>query len=92
MPLAGVLFDKDGTLIDFQRTWGPATLAVMRALSAGDHRRLQEQADALHLSIEDMRFHATSPFIAGSTMTYGQIWARASGATTSPRSRRKSTR
>ena len=79
MALAGVLFDKDGTLIDFQRTWGPATLAVMRHLSAGDQRRLQEQADALHLSIEDVRFHVTSPFIAGSTMTYGQIWARALG-------------
>ena len=79
MALAGILFDKDGTLIDFQRTWGPATHAVMRALSGGDPARLQEQADALHLSLDDMRFRLTSPFIAGSTMSYGQIWARALG-------------
>ena len=25
MPIRAILFDKDGTLVDFQRTWGPAT-------------------------------------------------------------------
>ena len=77
--LAGVLFDKDGTLIDFQRTWGPATYAVMHAMSAGDMEQLRRQADALHLSLEDRRFRQSSPFIAGSTSTYGEIWARALG-------------
>ena len=79
MALAGVLFDKDGTLIDFQQTWGPATYAVMHAMSAGDMEQLRRQADALHLSLEDRRFRQTSPFIAGSTSTYGEIWARALG-------------
>ena len=32
MAIAAVLFDKDGTLIDFDRTWGPAIHAVMGAL------------------------------------------------------------
>jgi len=77
--LAGVLFDKDGTLIDFQRTWGPATYAVMHAMSAGDLETMRRQADALHLSLDDRRFRQTSPFIAGSTSTYGEIWARALG-------------
>jgi phosphoglycolate phosphatase len=36
MPIRAVLFDKDGTLVDFQRTWGPATDRVLQTLAAGD--------------------------------------------------------
>ena len=36
--IRGVLFDKDGTLLDFEATWPPAYAAVAEALAeqAGD--------------------------------------------------------
>lgn len=81
MAIAAVLFDKDGTLIDFDRTWGPAIHAVMGALAKGEASAMRAQADALHFSLEDKRFRATSPIIAGSSAHYGEIWGRAIGRT-----------
>ena len=77
--LAGVLFDKDGTLIDFQRTWGPAIHAVIHALARGDADKVRAQADCLHFEIETRRFRATSPIIGGATAHYGAAWAAALG-------------
>jgi phosphoglycolate phosphatase len=76
---AGVLFDKDGTLIDFHLTWGPAVYEVIRALAAGDPTLMEAQAEALHFSIEDKRFLESSPLVAGSTADYGRRWADALG-------------
>ena len=78
---AGVLFDKDGTLIDFHLTWGPAVYAVIRTLAAGDVSLMNAQAEALHFSIESRRFLASSPVVAGSTADYGRRWADALGRT-----------
>jgi phosphoglycolate phosphatase len=78
-PLAGVLFDKDGTLVDFDLTWGPAVHAMILALARGDAARIRAQADALHFSVEDKRFRMTSPIVAGSTADYGHVWAEALG-------------
>jgi len=33
LKFVGVLFDKDGTFVDFDATWGPATHAIIRALA-----------------------------------------------------------
>jgi phosphoglycolate phosphatase len=79
MPIAAILFDKDGTLIDFDETWGPATYAVMRALARGDEEALRRQAEALHFSLETQRFRMTSPLIAGSSASYGSLWGEALG-------------
>ncbi len=76
---AGVLFDKDGTLIDFHSTWGPAVYAVIQALAAGDPALMRAQAEALHFSIETRRFLDSSPVVAGSTADYGRRWADALG-------------
>ena len=81
MNIVGVLFDKDGTLVSFEKTWGPATLAVMTALARGDAALLGAQAELLHYSLEHARFLPTSPVIAGSTRDYGRLWARALGRT-----------
>jgi phosphoglycolate phosphatase len=81
MPIAAVLFDKDGTLIDFDGTWGPAFHAVIHALAKGEDALVRAQAEALHFSLEDKRFLATSPIIAGSSSQYGLLWAQAVGRT-----------
>jgi phosphoglycolate phosphatase len=75
MSLSAILFDKDGTFVDFQRTWGPAAYDVMHALSAGDARVLAELADAMHYVAEEKRFLPTSPFIAGSNHDIAGLWA-----------------
>ena len=79
MRLAGLLFDKDGTLVDFDRTWGRAGYAVMQHLGGGDAGAVARLADAMHYMIEDRRFAATSPLIAGSPDTYVHLWAEALG-------------
>ncbi len=79
MRLDGVLFDKDGTLISFEKTWGPATHAVIEALAGGDRAKMRAQADVLHFSLDDKTFRTTSPLIAGSSATYGSLWGEALG-------------
>ena len=84
LAIKGVLFDKDGTLIDFQRTWGPAIHAVIHALAKGDADKLARQAECLHFDIAERRFRATSPIIGGSTAHYGMAWAAALGRSDFP--------
>jgi len=79
MAIRGVLFDKDGTLISFERTWGPAIAAVILALAKGNPDLLAAQAEALEFHLEEQRFLPTSPIIAGSTGHYGRLWAAALG-------------
>jgi phosphoglycolate phosphatase len=77
--LKGVLFDKDGTLIDFQLTWGPAIHAVIHTLAKGDADKVSAQAECLHFDVAQRRFRPTSPIIGGATSQYGMDWARALG-------------
>lgn len=73
--LKGLLFDKDGTLVDFDATWGPATYAVLRHLANGDRDRLERLMDASHYVEESRRLLPSSPLVAGSTGDYGPVWA-----------------
>ena len=82
--IKGVLFDKDGTLIDFQRTWGPAIHVVIHALAKGDAAKLSAQAECLHFDIAERRFRSTSPIIGGATAHYGMAWAAALGRSDFP--------
>jgi phosphoglycolate phosphatase len=73
MRAAGILFDKDGTLFDFEATYAPATAGVVRALAASE-----EQAHALASAVGfDMaagRFSPTSIVIAGTAADMARIW------------------
>ncbi len=81
MSVVGVLLDKDGTFVDFDETWGPATHAIIHALAAGDPELMRAQAEILRFSLDDKRFHPTSPLIAGSSASYGRLWGESLGRT-----------
>ena len=79
VPIRAILFDKDGTLIDFQRTWGPATHAVIAHFAAGDQAIYDRLAAASGFVAGERRFVAGSPLIAGATPDYGRLWAQVLG-------------
>ncbi len=77
--IRAILFDKDGTLIDFERTWGPAVDAVMRHLADGDRAVYARLAAASRFDQAAQRFLPDSPLIAEPTSVYGRPWADALG-------------
>ena len=70
-PIRAILFDKDGTLVDFQRTWGPAAEAVMRRLAGGSGAAYERLVVASRFVEAEQRFLPDSPLIAEPTK---RIW------------------
>ncbi len=62
--ISGILFDKDGTLFDFQATWGIFTAALVHDLSDGNDDRALTLAAALGYDLGTGRFAPDSPVIA----------------------------
>lgn len=83
MPIRAILLDKDGTLVDFQRTWGPATDLVLKTLAAGDRAAYRKLADVSRFVEADRRFLPDSPLIAEPTPVFAALWADALGRTAS---------
>lgn len=68
LPLGGVrglLFDKDGTLYDFQASWGVWARSILADLSDGDAGLAGRLAAAMRFDPLKSRFHRDSPVIAG---------------------------
>jgi phosphoglycolate phosphatase len=63
--LRGLLLDKDGTLFDFQASWGRWTADFVHRLAAGDEGRARALAEKLGLDLATARFWKSSPMIAG---------------------------
>ena len=63
--LRGILFDKDGTLFDFQATWGNWARDLLHRLAGEDTARAQAMAEALRFDLASGRFDRASPVIAG---------------------------
>ena len=79
MILKGILLDKDGTLIDFNATWGPAAYRAMVVLARGDRAKLEALMRVSQFIEDERRFLPTSPLVAGSSAHYGPLWAEALG-------------
>lgn len=79
MSLRAILFDKDGTFVDFDRTWGPAAYRVMDRMARGDRASLDRLMAVSHYDAAAMRFRPSSPLVAGSSADYGPLWAEALG-------------
>ncbi|MFG1284254.1 HAD family hydrolase [Xanthobacter autotrophicus] len=82
--ISALLFDKDGTLVHFDRTWGPACGAAMRALAGDDLAALVRLQQVSHYLPAEERFLHTSPLVSGSSAHYGPMWAQALGRATTP--------
>ena len=63
--IQGLIFDKDGTLFDFNATWGAWAQRVFEQETADDPSRLEPLAEALGYDLENQRFQPHSIVIAG---------------------------
>lgn len=79
MPIRAILFDKDGTLIDFQRTWGPATHKVMTEICNGDSAAFERLCAVSLYDAAERRLLPGSPVVIETTYGYGKLWAQALG-------------
>src|SRR3954469_15223130 len=84
MPIQAILFDKDGTLVDFQRTWGPATHTVLTKLSNGDIAAFERLAAVSLYDPRARRLLPGSPVVIETTYGYGKLWAQALGIPVTP--------
>ena len=63
MDIEGIIFDKDGTLFDFEATWSGAMVALLETVAEGDIR--MAAARALGFDLDARRFRPESVAIAG---------------------------
>jgi len=79
MPLKAILFDKDGTLVDFDRTWGAAGFHVLTALSRGDAIAFERLVKVAKYDVNTRVFLPSAELIAGTSTDMAPIWADALG-------------
>jgi phosphoglycolate phosphatase len=72
--IKGILFDKDGTLVDFQKTW--FAIGDLMALQAaeGDRGRANALLELAGYDFANERFKADSVFAAGTNAEIVALW------------------
>jgi len=73
-PIAGILFDKDGTLLDFQKTWGKVVEQVLDQL-APDRETWNRMAEAGGYDAARGCFLPGSAVVASATSEIADLWA-----------------
>lgn len=73
MNIAGILFDKDGTLFDFHATWSGWTASLLLDLAGGDRDRAELLGRAIGYDMAAGAFAPDSPVIAGTPAEIGAI-------------------
>ena len=66
MQIEAILFDKDGTLIDFDATFNPAVRHVIETISGGDKTLIEDIARRWDFDLETGEISSSSIIIAGS--------------------------
>ncbi len=74
--IRAVIFDKDGVLVDFQRTWTPALRAAAVELSGGDEALALELLRRAGFDAATGRFLPGSVWAAGTNEELVDIWAQ----------------
>jgi phosphoglycolate phosphatase len=65
--IRAILFDKDGTLIDFQKSWGPVLAETCRMAAAGDATLMRHLLERGGTDPETLITRADTLFAAGNT-------------------------
>ena len=63
--IKGVLFDKDGTLFDFEASWTKWMESVLQSLSRGDHALARRVESLLGFNTDLGKIDQGSPFVVG---------------------------
>jgi phosphoglycolate phosphatase len=74
MAIRGILFDKDGTLIDFPSTWTPVLRALALEFAEGDRGRADTLMATAGYDDERGEFKAGSIWAAGNTLDLVTAW------------------
>lgn len=75
--IRGVLFDKDGTLVDFQRTWGPINRRAALMAAGGDVALAERLMTVGGMDPDTLTTRGDSLLAASSTTEIAQAWAAA---------------
>lgn len=74
MTLRAILFDKDGTLLDFQATYAPSTADVIHSLAADDSGLAEQMARAIGFDLGNLAFAPDSIVIAETGREIARSW------------------
>ncbi len=74
MKIRGVLFDKDGTLIDFDRTWQPIFMELVEQIADGNSVEARRLLPIVGFDEETDRFKAGSIVSAGNNADLVDAW------------------
>lgn len=77
--IRAILFDKDGTLIDFEKTWSAIARVMALEAAAGDAARADRLLDLAGLDLRTGRFRADSVFAAGTNEQVVRLWHPTAG-------------
>ena len=74
MTIKAILFDKDGTLIDFAGTFFDACSNIIFHLADNNAAKAQKLADAVDFDLVTKSCSAGSEIVGGTSLTIAQIW------------------
>ncbi len=72
--IKGVLFDKDGTLFDYYRTWVPILQSAALLAARGDEAHAVRMMEACGLDAATGRVEAGGILAAGNTVELAELW------------------